>query len=69
VTKSVTFGMGKAISEKAMTDLVNVLLWYGMFAIPMSIVVVMRHLGRKHGWDDGYPSGDPSQEPDYRRRQ
>jgi hypothetical protein len=50
-----------------MTDLVHILLWFGMFAIPMGIVVVMRHLGRKHGWDNRYPSGDPAQEPDYRR--
>jgi hypothetical protein len=50
-----------------MTDLVNVLLWFGMFAIPMMIVVVMRRVGRRHGWVDGSPSGDLSQEPDYRR--
>jgi hypothetical protein len=62
-----TFGMDWSSARRAMTDLVNVLLWFGMFAIPMMIVVVMRHIGRKRGWDDRDPSGDPSQEPDYRR--
>jgi hypothetical protein len=38
-----------------------------MFAIPMTIVVIMRRLGREHGLDDGYGPGDPSQEPDHRR--
>jgi hypothetical protein len=50
-----------------MTALVNALLWFGMFAIPMAIVVIMRRLGRKRGWDNRYRPGDASQEPDYRR--
>ena len=50
-----------------MTALVNGLLWFGMFAIPMVIAVILRRLARKHGWGDRYTSGDPSQEPDYRR--
>jgi hypothetical protein len=50
-----------------MTGLVNALLWFGMFAIPMMIAVVMWRVGRKRGWYD--VPGDPSQEPDYRRWQ
>ena len=50
-----------------MPALVNALLWFGMFAIPMAIVVIMRRLGRKRGWDNRYLPGDASQEPDYRR--
>jgi hypothetical protein len=50
-----------------MTALVNGLLWFGMFAIPMLIVVILRRLGRKHGLDDRYIPGDPAQEPGYRR--
>jgi hypothetical protein len=49
-----------------MDALVNGLLWFGMFAAPMAIVVILRRIGRKHGWADRYPP-DPSQEPDYRR--
>jgi hypothetical protein len=48
-----------------MTALVNGLLWFGMFAIPMLIAVMLRCRGRKYGLDDGYR--DPAQEPDYRR--
>jgi hypothetical protein len=48
-----------------MTALVNGLLWFAMFAIPMMIAVILRRRGRKYGFDDGY--GDPAQEPDYRR--
>jgi hypothetical protein len=50
-----------------MTALMNGLLWFGMFAIPMLIAVILRRLGRKYGLDDRYPPGDPAQEPDYRR--
>jgi hypothetical protein len=50
-----------------MTDLVNVLLWFGMFAIPMLIVLVLQRVARRHGWSDRAPSEDPSLEPDYRR--
>jgi hypothetical protein len=45
-----------------MTALVNGLLWFGIFAIPMMIAVVLRRLARKY-----YAPGDPSQEPDYPR--
>jgi hypothetical protein len=62
-----TFGMDWSSARRAMTDLVNVLLWFGMFAIPMMIVVVMQRVGRRQGWDDRAPSADPSREPDYRR--
>ena len=47
-----------------MNAVVNGLLWFGMFAIPMLIAVVLRRLGRKYGVGD---RGDPAQEPDYRR--
>jgi hypothetical protein len=50
-----------------MTALMNALLWFGMFAIPMAIVVIMRRLGRRRGFDNRYWPGDPDQEPDYRR--
>jgi|GEM_PF-3283515 hypothetical protein len=50
-----------------MTALENGLLWFGMFAIPMLIAVILRRLGRKYGLDDRCTSGDPSREPDYRR--
>jgi hypothetical protein len=50
-----------------MTTLMNGLLWFGMFAIPMMIVVMLRRLGRKYGVDDRSSPGDPSQEPDYPR--
>jgi hypothetical protein len=49
-----------------MTALVNGLLWFGMFAIPMLIAVMLRRRARKYGLADG-TSGDPAQEPDYRR--
>jgi hypothetical protein len=49
-----------------MTALVNGLLWVAMFAVPMLIAVILRRLARKYG-SDPYTSGDPSQEPDYRR--
>jgi hypothetical protein len=52
-----------------MTALVNALLWLGMFAVPMMIVVILRRLGCKHGWYDRYMPADPAQEPDYRRWQ
>jgi hypothetical protein len=45
-----------------MNAVVNGLLWFAMFAIPMLIAVILRRLGRKY-----YTPGDPSQEPDYRR--
>jgi hypothetical protein len=45
-----------------MTALANGLLWFGIFAIPMMIAVILRRLARKH-----YAPGDPAQEPDYRR--
>jgi hypothetical protein len=48
-----------------MTALVNGLLWFGMFAIPMLIAVILRRRARKYGV--GGASGDPAQEPDYRR--
>jgi hypothetical protein len=47
-----------------MNAAVNGLLWFGIFAIPMLIAVVLRRLGRRYGVDD---RGDPAQEPDYRR--
>ena len=47
-----------------MTALVNGLLWFAMFAIPMLIAVMLRRRGRRYGSDD---RGDPAQEPDYRR--
>ncbi len=50
-----------------MTALVNGLLWFAIFAIPMTIAVVLRRLGRKFGLDARPPSEDPYQEPDYRR--
>jgi hypothetical protein len=50
-----------------MDALVNGLLWFGIFAIPMTIAVILRRLGRKYGLDAGSPSEDSSQEPDYRR--
>ena len=50
-----------------MTALVNGLLWFAMFAIPMMIAVILRRLARKYGVDDRYTSGDPAQEPDSRR--
>jgi hypothetical protein len=53
--------------RRVMTALMNGLLWFGMFAIPMLIAVILRRLGRKYGADDRYTSGDPAQEPDYRR--
>jgi hypothetical protein len=50
-----------------MDALVNGLLWFGIFAIPMMIAAILRHLGRRFGLDARSPSDDPSQEPDYRR--
>ena len=50
--------------RRVMTALENGLLWFGMFAIPMLIAVMLRRLGRRYGLDD---RGDPAQEPDYRR--
>jgi hypothetical protein len=47
-----------------MTALENGLLWFGMFAIPMLIAVILRRRARKYGVG---ASGDPAQEPDYRR--
>jgi hypothetical protein len=47
-----------------MTALVNGLLWFAMFAIPMLIAVMLRRRGRKYGLGD---PGDLAQEPDYRR--
>jgi hypothetical protein len=48
-----------------MTALVNGLLWFGMFAIPMLLAVILRRRARTYGVGDG--TGDPAQEPDYRR--
>ena len=50
-----------------MTAVGNALLWFGMFAVPMAIAVVLRRLGRKYGLDDRSSPGGASQEPDYRR--
>jgi hypothetical protein len=50
-----------------MNAVVNGLLWLAMFAIPMTIAVILRRLGRKYGLDARSPSEDPAQEPDYRR--
>ena len=50
-----------------MDAVLNGLLWFGMFAVPMMIVVILRRLGRKYGLDDRSTPGDPFQEPDYRR--
>ena len=50
-----------------MNAVVNGLLWFAMFAIPMMIAVILRRLGRRYGLDASSPSEDPSQEPDYRR--
>jgi hypothetical protein len=50
-----------------MNALMNGLLWFAMFAIPMMIVVILRRLGRKYGLGDRSTPGDPAQEPDYRR--
>jgi hypothetical protein len=47
-----------------MNAVVNGLLWFAMFAIPMTIAVLLRRLGRKYGLSD---PGDSAQEPDYRR--
>jgi hypothetical protein len=55
-------GVGSDKEEGSMTALVNGLLWFGIFAIPMMIAVILRRLARKY-----YAPGDPSQEPDYRR--
>ena len=35
-----------------MNAVVNGLLWFGIFAIPMLIAVVLRRLGRKYGVGD-----------------
>jgi hypothetical protein len=43
-----------------MTTLVNSLLWFGIFAIPMMIAIILRRRARKY-----YAPGDPSLEPDY----
>jgi hypothetical protein len=50
-----------------MTALVNALLWFGIFAIPMVIAVILRRLGRRYGLGDRGGPGDAAQEPDYRR--
>jgi hypothetical protein len=55
---------GVRSGEEGMTGLVNGLIWFGMFAVPMAIAVVLRRLGRRYGLGD---QGDPGQEPDYRR--
>jgi hypothetical protein len=55
---------GVRSGEEGMTALVNGLIWFGMFAIPMTIAVLLRRLGRRYGLSD---QGDPGQEPDYRR--
>jgi len=52
--------------RRVMTALMNGLLWFGIFAIPMLIAVILRRLGRKYGLAD-LSSRDPAQEPDYRR--
>jgi hypothetical protein len=38
-----------------MTALINGLLWFAMFAIPMLIAVILRRLGRKYGWPTAPP--------------
>ena len=50
-----------------MNAVVNGLLWFAIFGIPMTIAVILRRLGRKYGLDAPTPSEDPSQEPDYQR--
>jgi hypothetical protein len=52
----------RQVRRGVMTALVNSLLWFGIFAIPMMIAVMLRRRARKY-----YTPGDPSQEPDYRR--
>ena len=47
---------------RVMTALVNGLLWFAMFAIPMLIAIMLRRRARKY-----YTPGDPAQEPDNRR--
>jgi hypothetical protein len=59
--------MRRVQKRRVMDALVNGLLWVAIFAIPMSIAVILRRLGRKYGLDAPTPSEDPSQEPDYRR--
>ena len=51
-------------ASRVMNAVVNGLLWFAMFAIPMTIAVILRRLGRRYGVGD---RGDPAQEPDYRR--
>jgi hypothetical protein len=48
--------------RRVMTALVNGLLWFATFAIPMTIAVILRRRARKY-----YAPGDPAQEPDYQR--
>jgi hypothetical protein len=67
VAEHVTSAWVRPRGGRVTAALANAPLWSGMFAIPMTIVVIMRRLGREHGLDDGYGPGDPSQEPDYRR--
>jgi hypothetical protein len=57
-------GQAPGPERRVMPALVNGLLWFAMFAIPMMIAVMLRRLGRKYGLGEG---GDPAQEPDYRR--
>jgi hypothetical protein len=56
-------GYAPSLERSVMTALVNGLLWFGMFAIPMLIAVILRRRARKYGLADG-TSGDPAQEPD-----
>jgi hypothetical protein len=44
-----------------MNALVNGPLWFAIFAIPMTIAVILRRLGRRFALGD---SGDPAQGPD-----
>jgi hypothetical protein len=57
-------GHASGPERRVMNAVVNGLLWFAMFAIPMMIAVMLRRLGRKYGLGD---RGDPAQEPDYRR--
>ncbi len=59
--------MRQVQTGSVMDAVANGLLWFAIFALPMTIAVVLRRLGRKFGLDARPPSEDPYQEPDYRR--